>query len=299
MEQHHVTSQGWRLRLERAGYDADRAARQYHAVDPENRLVARELESQWEQKLSAQRTLEEEYERFSRQRPAELTAVEQQQVRAPARDIPTLWDSPHTAAADRQTIIRHLVEQITVHAPADSDHADLTIRWAGGFVSQHRLRRPIARHQQLDDFDQLLTRVLTLRAQKHTSRQIAQQLNREGFHPPKRRATFNAQVVRALISRQRPGARRPRAMTADSLREHEWWFADLARHLQLPLPTLYSWLRRGWVRGRQLPIAGGRWILWADHDELDRLRRLHRCPKTWHNQPQAADLTQPKPQKTT
>jgi len=284
----------WRLRLERAGYDADHAARQYHAVDPENRLVARELESQWEQKLVARRTLEEEYDRFSRQRPPQLSAVEQDQVRVLTRDIPTLWDSPHTTAADRQTIIRHLVEQITVHAPADSDHADLTIRWAGGFVSQHRLRRPVARYQQLDDFDQLLARLLELRDQKHTSRQIAHQLNREGFHPPKRRATFNAQVVRALISRHRPSTHRPRAMTTDSLREHEWWFADLARHLQLPQPTLYSWLRRGWVRGRQLPIAGGRWVLWADHDELDRLRRLHRCPKTWHNQPQAADLTRPK-----
>jgi len=295
IEQERATlDRHWRLRLERAGYDADRAARQYHAVDPENRLVARELESQWEQKLTARRTLEEEYDRFSRQRPPQLTPVELEQIRDLARDIPTLWDSPLTTVADRQTIIRHLVEQIVLHAPADSDHADLTIRWVGGFVSQHRLRRPVARYQQLDDFDQLLTRVLELRDQKHTSRQIAQQLNREGFHPPKRRATFNAQVVRALISRQRPSTRRPMAMTADSLREHEWWFADLARHLHVPQPTLYSWLRRGWVRGRQLPIAGGRWILWADHDELDRLRRLHRCPKTWHNQPQAAQLTRPK-----
>ncbi|HEY1417386.1 MAG TPA: recombinase zinc beta ribbon domain-containing protein [Myxococcaceae bacterium] len=47
----------WRQRLERATYEAERAARQYHAVEPENRLVARSLEAVWEEKLRVQRTL--------------------------------------------------------------------------------------------------------------------------------------------------------------------------------------------------------------------------------------------------
>ena len=79
-----------------------------------------------------------------------------------------------------------------------------------------------------------------------------------------------------------------------ALAADEWWFTDLARRLNLPQPTLYSWLRRGWVHARQLPVAGGRWILWADAEEVDRLRQLHHCPRRWHNQPQAAALTQPK-----
>ena len=54
----------WKQRLERAEYEADRARRQYDAVDPENRLVARELERQWEQKLAERRRLEEDYARF-------------------------------------------------------------------------------------------------------------------------------------------------------------------------------------------------------------------------------------------
>jgi hypothetical protein len=50
----------WRLRRERAGYEADRAARQYQACEPENRLVGRELERRWEEALRAQRQLEDE-----------------------------------------------------------------------------------------------------------------------------------------------------------------------------------------------------------------------------------------------
>jgi hypothetical protein len=140
-----------------------------------------------------------------------------------------------------------------------------------------------------------MVRILELRDQKQTAAQIAEQLNREGFRPPKRRETFNTQMVRTLMSRHARTGRRPKMMEAHALSTHEWWFTDLARHLDLPQPTLHSWIRRGWVHARQLPVAGGRWILWADADELDRLRRLRHCPRSWHNRPQATELTQPKP----
>ena len=77
----------------------------------------------------------------------------------------------------------------------------------------------------------------------------------------------------------------------------EWWFTDLARELGLPHPTLYSWMRRGWVNAARLPMPAGqpRWVLWADAEELERLRRLRARPKSWHCRDQAAELTRPKP----
>jgi len=286
--------QQWQHRLERARYQTDRAARQYHAVEPENRLVARELESQWEHCLAEQRTTEEQYDRFRRQRPAQLSESERQEIRALSSDIPRLWNDPRTTHADRQALVRHLVDQVTVSVVGDSQHVDVTIHWAGGFSSHHTLVRPVARYEQLDNYESLLSRILELRDQKRTAAQIAKQLNREGYRPPKRRATFNEGIVRQLISRRRRAARRPRAMDSRALAQNEWWMTDLCRHLQMPQPTLYSWIRRGWVNARQLPVAGGRWIVWADADELDRLGCLHRCPRTWHSQPQAAALTRPK-----
>ncbi len=75
----------WRQRLERSRYDAERAARQYHAVEPENRLVARELERRWEGTLLEQRKVEEEHDRFQRQQPAALSEGEREDSAGPGR----------------------------------------------------------------------------------------------------------------------------------------------------------------------------------------------------------------------
>ena len=91
----------WQQRVERARYQAERAKRQYDAVDPENRLVVRGLERRWEEALKEQRDLEEEYARFSRNQPAGLSAGERAQIRALAKDVPGLWHAPATTAADR------------------------------------------------------------------------------------------------------------------------------------------------------------------------------------------------------
>lgn len=284
--------QHWRQRLERARYDSDRAARQYHATEPENRLVARELEKRWEQSLAQQRGVEEAYARFLHEQPPQLSGADHAAVRALSTDIPALWQSPQMAAAERQQIVRHLIERVVLTAPPQQEIADARIHWAGGFVSHHQLVRPVARYDQLRDYDRLSQRITELRQSKHTSAQIAAALNAENWRPPKRRATFNAGMVRTIFYRRNRATVRP---VAYGLKPGEWWFGDLAHALQLPHPTLYSWMRRGWVNAKRLDISQGRWILWADEQELDRLRRLRTCPRSWHCRPQAANLTQPKP----
>lgn len=287
----------WQQRLERAGYETDRVRRQYHAVEPENRLVARELERRWEQALLEQRQLQEQYDRFRQEQPATLSSADRGMIVALAQDIPRLWHDAQTSWADRQSIVRQLIERVVVTVASDTQHMELTIHWAGGFTSQHSLVRAVARYDQLDYCPQLMARILELRDQKHTAAQIAERLNQEGFRPPKRRETFNPSMVRTLLGRYVRSGRRPDAVEAHALADNEWWFTDLARHLHLPQPTLYSWMRRGWVHARQLPVAGGRWIIGADADELDRLRQLRHCRRSWHNRPQDAELTRPKPQR--
>lgn len=288
--------QHWQQRLERACYQSDRAARQYHAVEPENRLVARQLERLWEESLRDQRELEEAYHRFLQEQPPKLGTAEREAIRALASDIPALWNAASTTAADRKALVRHLVERVVVAVQGDSELVDVSVHWAGGFTSQHQLIRPVAKYEQLHNYQQLLARAVQLRHQGQTTSQIAAQLNREGWRPPKRRPTFNGPMVRALLSRRARSGPRPRAKQANALLgPHEWWFSDLARQLDMPHPTLYSWLRRGWVHARQLPGAQGRWILWADQEELDRLQRLRTCSHTWSDQPLFRELTTPKP----
>jgi len=286
----------WKHRLERAGYEAGRAARQYHAVEPENRLVARELERRWEESLQAERRLEEDYRRFQSEQPRDFSSEDQKAIRALASDIPALWELPTTTAAERQTIIRHLVEKIVVVVQNDTEYVDVTIHWMGGMTSQHELIRPVGRYEQLRDYDRLMERIMDLRKQGRTSREVAERLTREGWRTPRGRKVFPSHMVRRLISRRGLVGPRPVAsQSGDLLGPYEWWFGDLACTLEMPQPTLYSWLRHGWVNARQLHGRHGRWIVWADQDELKRLRLLRTRSRSWSDDPPPVDLTSPKP----
>lgn len=289
-----IIEQQWQHRLERSQYDVDRACRQYQAVEPENRLVARELERQWEQCLLEQHQLQEKYDCFCQEHPAILSDNERKLIRALSSDIPALWNASQTTPADHKAIIRHLIERVVITAPSHTQHTDLSIHWVGGFTSHHHLVRPVAKYDQLDNYDQLMARVFELRNQKYTSSQIAEHLNREGFRPPKRRDSFNAPMVRQLMAKKFRSGKRTQLMTSYHLTENEWWFSDLVRHLQIPKSTLYNWIRRGYVHARKLPGIQGPWIIWAAPDELERLRCLHKHSQNWHKKAQAAELKQPK-----
>jgi hypothetical protein len=139
----------WKQRLERARFEAERAARQYDAVEPENRLVVRTLEQRWEEALQRERQLGEEYDRFVRESPPQLTAAEQKLIASLSSNIPALWEGETTTSADRKTIVRFLIERVVVTRKNDSELLDVTIHWTGGHVSRHEVSRRVLRFEQL------------------------------------------------------------------------------------------------------------------------------------------------------
>jgi DNA invertase Pin-like site-specific DNA recombinase len=280
---------------ERARYEAERARRQYDAVEPENRLVARELERRWEEALKGQRRLEEEDARFCRNQPEGVSATEREQIRALAQDLPALWQAPTTTAADRQRVVRLLVEEVVVAVQGDSERVDVTIHWAGGERTGHEVVRPVRRYEQLADHARLLNRVDELRKEGLKLAEVAERLNREGFRPPKRSLTFNGGMLARLLAKRERSGPRPRAVAdGQLLGAQEWLLSDLARHLGMPPVTLHRWIRVGWVQARKLPTPGGHWAIWADADELERMARLRTCPRGWSDEAVLAELTKPK-----
>jgi hypothetical protein len=286
----------WKQRLERAGYEADRAQRQYAAVEPENRLVARELERRWETALHEKRGLEEDYDRFRQKRPKELTVQQREAIRRLAEDVPRIWNAMDMRPQDRQEIARLLLESVTVDIEGESDQVELVLQWAGGFTSCHHLVRPVSRYEQLADYPRMRKRIDALRAKGSSFTEIAEHLNREGFHPPKRTDHFNGNMVARLLSGRGLHGPRPTAMADPGLlKEHEFWLRDLARQLKIPVATLHRWQRVSWLHSRKVDVAGGRWAIWADADELARLRRLRSYRRQWPTPCYPADLTTPKP----
>lgn len=286
----------WQQRLTRSRYEVEQARRQHAAVDSEYRLVARELERRWDESLRADEQLQADYARFARDCPAQLSPHEREQILSLSQDLPALWHADSTTPEDRQTIARLLLEQVTVTVEGNTERVDIELRWAGGFTSRHTLTRPVQTYEQLSNYDELVARIDALRAGHKALPEIAAALNAEGFHPPKRVARFTAAILSRFL-RER-GVRTgplPRSVTDEQhLEANEWWLADLAVELAMPIATLHRWQRVGWITSRKVPAAGGRWAIHADTDELLRLRRLRESPRGWP-QPYPTELITPKP----
>ncbi len=261
----------WQQNLKRARYDVELAERRYQAVDPENRLVAGTLETRWEEMLRQECQVRDDYDRFERETPTRLSPEERSRIESLTDDITILWNADGTTNADRKEIIRCLVDGVVVHVKCDSEFVDVTIHWAGGFESSHEIIRPVATYAQLRDFDLLMSRVVGLRNAGHVASEIAERLNAEGFYPPKRRGKFTAPVVYQLLKRRLLIGRE--RSHGELLGTDEWWLTDLARELQMSHLKLRDWAKRGWVHARKTPVQGY-WILWADADEVSRLREL-------------------------
>lgn len=289
--------QQWRQRLERAAHQADRAARQFQAVEPEYRLVARTLEKNWEATLCEQQQLMKDYQEFQRTQPLTLSNEQRDLIRHLAEDIPALWASPTTTPQDRQQIVRMLIERIELNIQGDTEQTEITIFWHGGFTSRHHLHRTIRHYGQRSDFDRLLARILELKQTSKNLAEVAEQLQRDGMNSL-HGVPFTASMLSRLLRKQ--GIHRPRSEATPGsphLQPDEWWLKDLARHLGMPHRSLTYWRKSGWFHARYVEIAGGRWIIWADESEIERLKRLRNNRQSRSKgQPAYPDeLTTPKP----
>ena len=272
----------WRQRLERARYAADRARRQYQLTEPENRLVARQLETDWEEALAEAGRLEADYQRFTEEQPKTLTPAERAAIQALAADLPQVWHAPSTTQADRKELLRILIEDITVNVIGNSELVDVTITWAGGHQTAGQAVRPVARLDQLSYYPALLARVTGLAAAGRNSRQIADVLNAEGYRPPKRTSRFTSGQVRTLISQrgirsQQKG--RPAVLT--SLGPGEWSVPSLSAELGMPTASIYNWIYRGWITARHAPGTKN-WIITADDHQMRQLRERRARPPGYY-----------------
>jgi hypothetical protein len=267
----------WRLKLERVQHEVGRAERQYHSIEPENRLVARTLEARWEEALKKQRELEEEYRRFLTKLPATLNATDRARIQALSQNVSSLWNAAGTTAIDRKQIVRCLVERVIVVASQATEWTDVTIAWKGGLTTQHQVARPVGRFEQLKDFGRLKERLKQLHQEGLHRGPIAAKLNAEGFVPPHRRGVFNELGVGALM---RDMGLVGEFFRDDLLQENEWRIPDLARRLGVIQQTIHYWVKQAWIHSRRTP-SGKHVIVWADKDELRRLKQITKVKRSW------------------
>jgi DNA invertase Pin-like site-specific DNA recombinase len=171
----------WELRLERARYEALRAQRQYDAVDPDNRLVARTLEQQWEQALRAVEQLEREYATWKLENQSEITPQNRQEILAIGEDLPKVWNAESTTNADRKYLLRLIVKQVIVDQKREQGKVWFQINWQTGACTQHIFTRTCISYREHGEAARIERRVRELHANGVNDRLIAETLNAEGL----------------------------------------------------------------------------------------------------------------------
>lgn len=173
----------WDLRLERARYDAERASRQYDLCEPENRLVARELEARWNQKLRAVVELEVEYRREQGRGLAPLTAEEKATLRQLVGDVRALWEAVERRMEERKRLVRCLIREVVLlkdeQPRGQGGITTIRIGWRSGAWSELRVGRPSGADLASTP-QRALERIRDL-AQRHSDDQVALLLNAEGL----------------------------------------------------------------------------------------------------------------------
>lgn len=163
--------------LEQARFEAARARRQYDTVDPENRLVAGELERRWNERLAAVRALEDECDALAAAPTRSLSPTERGRLLALGADLERAWNARGATSATRKRIVRTLIEEIVVRV--EDDALNLVVRWQGGDHTALRVRKNRAgQHRWSTDAD--VVELVMVLARQMPDQAIAAVLNRAG-----------------------------------------------------------------------------------------------------------------------
>ena len=243
-----------RRQVEQARYHAARAERRYRAVDPDNRLVARGLETEWEHALRELADAEAELTRRETTRPRTLSPDERAAILALGDDLGAVWDAPTTTDKDRKQLLRTLLDEvnITLHRDDADPHASLVLRWKGGAISE--LTVPLRRRQPAIRTDEDTIDLIRRLAVHYPDAVIAGILNRQGRRTA-RGLSYTASRVQSLRYHWRISCHQPSGQPAEGELLN---VTAAARQLNIAPSTLLRWLNDGFVAGEQI-TPGAPW----------------------------------------
>lgn len=270
----------WNLQIEKAEYDAQRAERQYNAVDPENRVVARTLEARWESRLRRVEELRANAA-SNREQRSPLTEQDQARARRLGSDVERAWSKESTTIQDKKQLLRSVIEEVQL--ASDTSHYKVKIIWKGGATTEKEIRRRSRRDPPSNATSKDIVEMVRLLATEFDDAQIARILCRQGRRTGKGN-TFTAHKVAALRNRFNIPVH-PRHRARDP-REGPFTADQAAAELNVSVATIRCWIRDGLLPGTQLaPGAPWRIVL---TDETRRRLTAEDAPAGWVGLTEAA-----------
>ena len=263
----------WSLKRERARYEAARARRQYDGVEPENRLVARSLERQWEEKLRQAELIEQEYERWRREQAVAFTEADRQQILALGKNLPRVWQAETTTAAERKQIVRLVIQEVVLDQKRQRGQVWIRMTWQTGAISEHWLQRRVQDYRQYAEPERLEQRVRELNAARKMDAEIAAALNAEGLRSAQGRL-FQGKNVHVLRRRwQIPTVKINGASQFNPSRwpDGSYSVQGAAEVLKISTVTVFKWLRQGYFQAEQL-APGMPWQIRLSQAEIATMK---------------------------
>ncbi len=272
-DDHNAVQAQRRHDVDRACYEAQRAERRYRAVDPDNRLVARGLETEWEKALRALEGAENELARLERQHPRPFSADDRKAVLSLGSDFHRVWSAPTTTDRDRKELLQTLLQEVIVAVDREQNQARLTLRWQGGLLTDLEVSLWQVRHAAVRT-DEETVALLRRLAAHYPDAIIAGIFNRQG-----RRTATGMRFTTNRISSLRTHWGIPRFEPAPSSVPPEGELVNMhkaAEILGLAPSTIHRWLNDGFIAAEQL-TPGAPWRIRIT-DEL-RSRFVEQAPE--------------------
>jgi DNA invertase Pin-like site-specific DNA recombinase len=249
----------WQLRIERARYEADLAQRRFFAVEPENRLVARTLERDWNEKLAEIERLEREYATQPRPTALLVSPEERQRILALAQDLPTVWRASTTTHVERKQLLRFLIKDVTLTRRKVTIH--IGIRWQTEALTELEIPRPKRAFETQRTPPAVVSRVRGL-ASTHTDRQIANLLNQDSLTTGTGKPFTDVKVRRVRRSYDIPTGcpEAPSACPNGQRGDGRYSTQAAVELLNVSDSTIANWCKSGRLDSVQTVPGGPRWI---------------------------------------
>jgi DNA invertase Pin-like site-specific DNA recombinase len=277
-QEEQAESKQWELRLERARDLAKRAERQYQAVEPENRLVARSLERQWEEQLRAVETVEKEYHAWKCSRFGTFSQADREAIVALGSDLPALWHAPTTTSAERKQMLRLVIREVIVVSSRIGGQVWVQINWQTGASEQFWYQRRVSSYAVFAGTQALEQHVRELNAAGLMDAQIAATLEREGYQT----AGLVHPITSKIVCHLRHQWQIPTVKLNKNQHNPAQWedgsysVEGAAAKLGVGQDTIFNWLKTGRLKGEHLGRSMP-WKISLTEDDERRLNAWLRC----------------------
>lgn len=282
-EETRAMERQWSLKRERARYDVERARRQYDAVEPENRLVARSLERVWEERLRRVDQVEQEYDAWRREQSVSISDNDRAEILALGEELPRLWRAATTRSADRKQIVRLVIKDVALDQKRRRGYVWIKVIWQTGAASEHWLQRCVQGYEQHADQDRLRQCITELNRQQKMDGEIAAILNKEALRTA-HGAPFSGGMVHVLRKRWRIQSVKINGTAANPQQwpDGSYSVQGAATAIGITPQVIFDWLRKGWLTGTQL-AKGMPWQISLSPDQAAvlraRVRRTNRSKR--------------------